>query len=300
MSRDVLTRPAPPPDHTFAYGPHPDQVIDVRLPPEGIRSASVVVFVHGGFWREEYDRMHAGPLATALAEAGHVVAVPEFRRSGVRGGGWPGTFDDVAAALDAVGGLIASLGAVPERVVWAGHSAGGHLALWAAARHRLPPGSPWHSAVRPSGVVSLAGCCSLELCDAWGLGAGAAAALMGGSLAAVPERYAVADPAALLPLGVPVTLVHGAADLTVPVAMSREYAAMAAEAGDIVTLRELPGIEHFGLIDPLSAAWPHVLGAIALHLGAGGPDQADRVRSPLRAPGPRHPDRRAARPRPGR
>ncbi|MCW2885396.1 MAG: alpha/beta hydrolase [Streptosporangiaceae bacterium] len=269
MSREVLSRTAPEPDQTVPYGPHPDQVIDIRLPAR--LPAPLVVIVHGGFWRAEYDRTHTGPMADALASVGHVVAVPEFRRSGSPGGGWPGTFDDVAAAFDALGGLVEPYGADPARVVWVGHSAGGHLALWAAARHRLPTGSRWHAAGRPAGVVSLAGCGSLELCDAWGLDDGAAAALMGGSAADVPERYAVADPAALLPLGVPVTLVHGTRDDRVPVEMSREYAARAARAGDSVTLAELPGVEHFGLIDPLSPAWPHVLAAVTAVTAAAGP-----------------------------
>jgi acetyl esterase/lipase len=260
MSRGVLTRPAPGPDHTVAYGPHPDQVIDLRLPARD--RAPLVVIVHGGFWRARYDRAHTAPMADALASAGYLVAVPEFRRVGSPGGGWPGTFDDVAAAFDALGALVEPYGADLTRVVWTGHSAGGHLALWAAARHRLPVASPWHCAARPRAVVSLAGCASLELCDAWDLGDGAAAALMGGSAADLPGRYAVADPAALLPLGVPVTLVHGTRDDTVPVEMSRKYAARAARAGDDVRLTELPGAGHYGLIDPLSSAWPQVLAAL--------------------------------------
>jgi acetyl esterase/lipase len=265
MSADVLTRAAPDPDHIVAYGPHPDQVIDVRLPTH--RPALLVVIVHGGFWRAEYDRTHMGPMAAALASAGYTVAVPEFRRVGSPGGGWPGTFDDVAAAFDALGPLVEPYGADLTRVVWVGHSAGGHLALWAAARHRLPPDSPWYSALRPSGVVALAGCCSLELGDDWNLGAGAAAALMGGSAADLPGRYAMADPAALLPLDVPVTLVHGTRDDCVPVEMSREYAARATRAGDPVTLVELPDVEHYGVIDPLSSAWPTVLAALTSAAG---------------------------------
>jgi acetyl esterase/lipase len=244
-----------------AYGPHPDQVVDLHLPDR--LPAPLVVLVHGGFWRKEYDRAHLAPMARALVSAGHVVALPEYRRTGAPGGGWPGTFDDVAAAFDALAGPAGEYGADPARVVWAGHSAGGHLALWAAARHRLPAASPWRSGAVPSGVVCLGGCVSLELSDTWGLDGGAAATLMGGSAAALPERYAVADPAALLPLGVPVTLVHGTLDDRVPVAMSREYAARATRAGDPVTLVELPGSGHFGVIDPLSPDWPPVLAAIA-------------------------------------
>ena len=142
-SRDVLSRPAPPPDLVLSYGPGPEHVADVRLPPAGARPAPLVVFLHGGFWRAAFDRTHTGPLAAALAAAGFAVCNPEFRRTGQRGGGWPGTFDDVAAAVDALRALVRDATGADrvsdEPPLLAGHSAGGHLALWAAARHRLPP-----------------------------------------------------------------------------------------------------------------------------------------------------------------
>lgn len=273
------------------YGDDPDQIADLRLPPRGPAAAAgaspvgafggmgvpapVVVFLHGGFWRDEHDRSHTGPLAAALAARGYVVCVPEFRRTGPGRSGWPGTFDDVAAAVDALPGMIAAAaraGAAsdnareePESVVLAGHSAGGHLALWAAARHRLPAGTAWRTAAPPPvrAVVGLAAVSDLRACHDDGLGGGAAAELMGASPAAMPVRYAAADPAGLLPLGVPVLLVHGTQDDKVPARMSRSFAARARAAGDDVVLRELPACEHFGLIDPLSAAWPQVLAAFA-------------------------------------
>ncbi|MGC0316326.1 alpha/beta hydrolase family protein [Kitasatospora acidiphila] len=249
-SREILTRPAPPVDHTLRYGPLPEQVVDLRLPP-GPGPAPLLVLLHGGFWRPEIDRAHTGPLADALAANGLLVAVPEYRRSG-----WPDTLDDVAAALDLLAGPLPH--PVTGRTVLAGHSAGGQLALWAAARRRLPADSPWHGDALPDAVVVLAGCSSLERCADWHLGDDAVLGLMGGDPARYPERYAVADPAALLPLGVPATLLHGVEDDRVPVAMSRDYAALATAAGDPVELRELPGIDHFQLIDPLTAAWPAV------------------------------------------
>ena len=151
--RNVLVRGARPADLTLRYGDGPDQVADVHVPPEdalevaGIGGkAMFTIFLHGGFWRAEYGREHTAPLAEALADAGFVVCAPEYRRSGQAGGGWPGTFDDVAAAVDLLPGLVAEAtgGLVDEhRYVLAGHSAGGHLALWAASRHRLPEGSRW-------------------------------------------------------------------------------------------------------------------------------------------------------------
>lgn len=261
MSRDVLSRPAAAPDHTATYGSDPDHVVDLWAP--SAPGSPLVVLIHGGFWRAAYTRFHSRPMANALVEAGYAVAVPEYRRVGsAGGGGWPGTFDDIAAVLDAVGGLAAPLGADPRRTVWVGHSAGGHLALWAAARRRLPADSPWHTAGESAGAVSLAGCNSLWLSAEWGEGDGAAADLLGGTPDEVPERYAAADPAALLPLGVPVALVHGTADEIVRVEMSRQYAKAASDTGDAVTYFEVPGADHFDVIDPLSTAWPRVLEAI--------------------------------------
>ena len=260
MSRDILSRPAPPPDHTARYGDRPEQVADLRLP----RGAAdtLVVLIHGGFWSDRYDRAHVGPLADALARAGYAVVVPEYRRIGPSGGGWPGTFDDIATFCETLGAISAAHGIRPRRTVLLGHSAGGQLALWAAARHRLPIDCGWHSSWRPDGVVSLAGCNSLELTDAWGLEDGVAARLLDGGPDRVPGRYALADPMALLPLGVPVTLLHGTEDVQVPLAMSRVYAERAESAGDSVKSVEFLGLDHFDLIDPESVVWPDLLSAL--------------------------------------
>ncbi len=271
MARDpeeVLTRPAPAPDRTVRYGGSAEQVIDLRLPAAGSGPRPLVVVVHGGFWRAAFDRGHAGPQASALAELGYVVAVPEYSRVGQSGGGWPGTFDDTATWADRVVDLVvAELGpdvVDVERVVYLGHSAGGHLALWAASRHRLVDSSRWH---RPSplpvrGVVALAGICDLHLAAELDLSSGAARELMGGDPRTVPDRYAVADPSLMVPTGVRSVLVHGADDTTVPPALSIAYAERARIAGDRVQVVELPGTAHFEVIDPLSSAWPAVTAAL--------------------------------------
>jgi acetyl esterase/lipase len=255
----ILDRPAPAPDLTVPYGTLPEQVIDLRLPPPARRQAAkvpLIVLVHGGFWRPAYDRRHLGPMADALAAAGYAVAVPEYRRAGMAEEGWTGTFNDIAAALDRIGEIAAPHGADTSRITWAGHSAGGHLVLWAAARPGLPAGSPWRGGPCPAAhVVSLAGCSSLRLCADWNLGAGAVLLLMGGGPDDVPERYAVADPAALPAPPVPVTLVHGIDDDTVPLRMSQVFT-----AGHLI---EIPGAGHFDLIDPQSRAWPRVLSVLA-------------------------------------
>ncbi len=307
--RNVLVRSARPPDLVLRYGDEPDQVADVHVPPPESRlaadigrSAMFTIFLHGGFWRAEYGREHTAPLAEALAEAGFVVCAPEYRRTGQRGGGWPGTFDDVAAAIDGLPALVAraTSGLVDERrLVLAGHSAGGHLALWAASRHRLPSGSPWRSdsggeagagvgvgvgppagvaagagvvAVAGAGVVALAPVSDLAECYERDMGQGAAGALMGGGPAEVPDRYSAADPARLLPAGGGrvVRLVHGEVDDRVPCSMSVGYVARARALGDELTeCVVLPGTGHFEVIDPLSEAWPSVVAAFRLAAQAG-------------------------------
>ena len=267
-SHEVLTGPAaPPPDLTLRYGEHPDQLADIRLPQvTGVSPAPLVMFIHGGFWRAAYDRAHVGPLAVDLARRGYAVATVEYRRVGQPGGGWPGTFSDVAAAVAAIPDLLADSlrfrGLPPvdvDRPVLAGHSAGGQLALWYAA---VAP-----DATR--GVLALAAVCDLGEAYRLRLGGGAVIELLGGGPEDRAERYAAADPAARLPLKVPSILVHGTDDDQVPIGLSRTYVQAARRAGDDSTLVELADVEHFAVIDPLSSAWPAVLDALRVLTGAG-------------------------------
>ena len=276
-SADVLTRAARHPDLVVRYGDGPDQVADVHVPAGATRRswtgerAPLAIFLHGGFWRAEFGREHTGPLAAALTEAGFVVCAPEYRRSGQAGGGWPGTFDDVAMAADRLPRLVAKAthGLVEPAAagaILAGHSAGGHLALWAASRHRLPPGSRWRTGHQPwRGVVALAAVSDLWACYRKGLGGGAADALMGGGPADfADDRYAEADPCRLVPAGAQVWLLHGLDDDRVPYPMTLDYARAARAAGAPAagaTCVLLPGAGHFELIDPLSPEWPQVVDA---------------------------------------
>ena len=261
--REVLSRPAAPPDVTVRYGDLPEHIADVYLPASQDDVRTLVLVVHGGFWRAEYDRVHVRPMCEALAARGFTVASIEFRRTGQPGGGWPGTLDDVALAVDTVPQhLSRTLGVTLDRVVLLGHSAGGHLVTWAASRPSLLATSPWY---RPDAgadlVVDLAGVCDLGLADDLGLDDHATRDLLGGSPSEAPDRYAAADPARLAPAA-PVVVVHGTEDQQVPIAVARSYLAAMAEAGADVRLVELAAVEHFGLIDPLSTAWPSVLEAL--------------------------------------
>lgn len=240
----------------IAYGDHVDQVGDLHLP-AGDGPWPTVVLVHGGFWRLPWGLALMTPLARDLAGRGLAAWNIEYRRVGQAGGGWPGTLEDVAAAADAVAGLD---GVDATRVVTVGHSAGGHLALWLAARHRISPGAPGADPrVRPWAAVSQAGVADLAGGAAARLGSGACEALLGGSPADVPERYAAASPLALLPLGVPQLLVHGDRDEAVPVGQSRAYATAARAAGDAVDLVELADVNHLDLIEPEHPAWAAVV-----------------------------------------
>ncbi|CAL9303421.1 alpha/beta hydrolase [Streptomyces griseoincarnatus] len=271
--KSAFSHPPVDPDATAAYGDDPDHVIDFWTPRGGSGSAPVVVVLHGGAWRAPYDRRHISPFAAFLAHRGFAVASVEYRRgaAGADGGDpvagrWPDTFDDVAAALDALPALIREHlpAGDPRRVVLTGHSAGGHLALWAAARHVLPAGSPWRTdAPAPlRGVVALAPVADLEVADKLGVCGGAIRELLGGD-DHFAERRPHADPALLLPTGIATTLVQGRADIEVPHAVAESYADAAAKAGEVVGVTLLPDVGHFPLIDPAADACAVVAEEIA-------------------------------------
>ncbi|MGV9588522.1 alpha/beta hydrolase [Streptomyces tendae] len=277
--KSAFSHPAVEPDSTAGYGDHPDQVIDFYAPRGGTgpgEAAPVVVVLHGGSWRAPYDRRHISPFAGFLAERGFAVASVEYRRGaegpGLDGSGepvagrWPDTFDDVAAALDALPELVRQHlpRADARRTVLTGHSAGGHLALWAAARHLLPADAPWRTD-RPAplrGVVALAPIADFEVADKLDVCGGAARQLLGdGELFAARRPYA--DPALLLPTGIATTLVQGRADVDVPQAVAEAYADAAAKAGEVVGVTLLEDVGHYPLIDPAADACAVVAEEIA-------------------------------------
>ncbi|MFF6997686.1 alpha/beta hydrolase family protein [Streptomyces sp. NPDC008313] len=272
----AFSHPPVSPDATAAYGDHPDQVIDFYAPRTGGDApAPLVVLLHGGAWRAAYDRLHVTPFADFLARRGFAVANVEYRRgttvpaqggTGPVAGRFPETFDDVAAAFDALPGLVrrAVPRADPRRTVATGHSAGGHLALWAAARHVLPADAPWHTG-RPAplrGVVALAPIADFAVAGKLDVCGGAARQLLGGE-ARFEERRPYTDPVFLLPTGIATTLVQGRADVVVPQAVAESYADAAARAGETVGLTLLDGVGHFPLIDPAADACAVVAEEIA-------------------------------------
>jgi acetyl esterase/lipase len=253
---------------TYSYGPDRSQRAELHLP-RGEGPYPVMVLIHGGSWQARYSSIVMRGLARALRQRGWAVWNIEYRRVG-NGGGWPATFADVAAAIDHLP-RVAHPALDLERVSVLGHSAGGHLALWAASRENLPPGAPGEladgePAVQLRRVIAQAGACDLAGAYARNLRGGATAVLMGGSPDELPERYDAGDPMRLLPLPIPALLVHGTLDETVSVEHSRSYQRAALAAGSAsspkgeVELVEIPGQDgrHRAHIDPRGRAWEAV------------------------------------------
>jgi acetyl esterase/lipase len=244
------------------YADHAAGICELHLP-AGPGPHPVAVVIHGGSWSAGYDRRIMRPVCRDLVRRRWAAWNVEYRRMG-RGQGdlWPAMFDDVAAAVDALADVDVPVDL--DRVVLVGHSAGGHLALWAAARDRLPQGAPGAAPrVTPRAVVGQAPVADLERGTLAAPG-GLVHRLLGGGPAALPERYALANPMRQIPLTVPALLVHGAEDRTVTVEQSRSYTAAARAAGGDVELVEPRGAVHRAHVDPRTSAW----GAVAERLDA--------------------------------
>jgi len=236
------------------YGPDPSQFADLHLP-AGPRRPGTVVVIHGGWWGSRFGADHLEGVAADLAGRGWVTWNVEYRRLGL-GGGYPSTLEDTAAAID----HLATLADVDTgRVVAVGHSAGGHLATWAAGRAALAAGAPGaEPVIEIAGVMSLAGVLDLGAAARGKLGNGAAIELMGGDPDEFPERYAVADPLSLVPIPAAVRCVHAQADDRVPFAQSVTYVAAALAAGQDARLREVDG-DHFSVADACAPTWPAII-----------------------------------------
>lgn len=264
---DMFALAPPPYTARIQYAPGEHQFGDLRLP-RGKGPFPVVIGIHGGYWRSRYDLAYFGHACASLTEAGIATWNIEYRRTGHEGGGWPGTFRDVAAAADYLRPLALEYALDLNRVVTLGHSAGGHLALWLAARHRIPEGDPLYTEdpLPLKGAVALAGVVDLRRAHTLGLSEDATGLLMGCVPAQHLERYASASPYELLPLGVRQFLLHGTADDSVPLELSERYEERAVALGDPATLLTLPDTGHFELVDPTSNVWPDVVTTVRLLL----------------------------------
>ena len=253
--------------HKYHYGERPQPM--GRAFPAGhaaaAQAAAVVVVIHGGYWRSQYGAELGEPLAKDLAAHGMAAWNLEYRRAG-NGGGWPHTFADVLAGIDKLGDIAGEHGLGLDSVVALGHSAGGHLAVWAAGRSRLGqlgapdadrqlPAQPNGGAVQLTGVVSQSGLLNLADAERLNLSNGAVSNLLGGSSERYPKRHKYADPMSAVPLASSGLRGHGTEDDTVPVSQSEAYAAAAGEGrGPPVQLLKVPG-DHFALIDPKAPSY---------------------------------------------
>lgn len=243
LAQDILTLPAPKANARIAYGKAAQQFGDLFLP-DSNGPHPAVIFIHGGFWRNAYSLDHAGHLCAALARAEAAVWSLEYRRLGDPGADWNGISEDIVHGGEHLVPVASRYNLDLKRVIAAGHSAGGQLALWLAAQ----------MAVDLRGVVPLAAVSDLRRAYALQLGGGVVGELLGGPPDRVPQRYAAADPIELLPISPPQRMLHGTADNIVPFEMSQRFA----KASKNAKLVAFPGAGHFDLVDPRSKIWPKV------------------------------------------
>lgn len=250
------------------YGTDSNQFGELSLP-EGPaeKKFPVVVSIHGGFWKDKYDHSDFTDLDKQLVANGLATWNIEYRRVGPSGGGYPRTFEDVTNAVNYLTTLAKDHPLDLDRVVVIGHSAGGHLALWAASRYQHQAdelGQPVQ--INFTGVVSMAGVTDLEAMwvdqQPLPMMKDIVPNFMGALPAEAPDRYRLASPIDLVPIKTKTVLVHGTSDDKVPVELSQSYYQKAQAAGDSVQLVELPGVGHFDLIDGASPAWGAVKEAV--------------------------------------
>lgn len=240
------------------YGQDPSQIAELLLP-DAFGPFPVVVVIHGGWWQTGWDRRGVREVAEDLAESGYATWNLEYRLVGEEGGGWPGTFEDIALGIDKLAGASRDYNLDLARVVFLGHSAGGHLALWAASRGRFEAGFVGaEPKVMPATVIALAPVTDLVAAANAGLGDGAVPQLLGGTPEEAPLTYAVASPMLLEPGPARHVLYHAVDDGIVPIEQSRVYAERLSALGADVELVELPAGGHFGSIVVGEPGWSAV------------------------------------------
>ncbi|RHW18519.1 alpha/beta hydrolase [Sphingomonas gilva] len=268
---DLTSRARPAPDVEVRYGEDPYQVVDLWKP-AGDGPFPTVLMVHGGCWTTSVaDRTLMAWIADDLRGRGIAVWNIDYRGVDRPGGGYPGTFHDVARAADALRANAAAHGLDLSRVVAVGHSAGGHLALWLAGRPKLPADSRLRTGdpLPIASVVSLGGLPDLEQARAEEQGCGPQVIdqLVGPPTISSRQVYRDTSIPQLAPLGVEQVLVNGDADRIIPTHFAGDYAAKMRAAGDEVTVHIVPDQGHVELIAPDSPAWARAAQAIEQALG---------------------------------
>ena len=270
MTPDELgALPSRPPDQRILYGTEASHYGELRLP-AGAGPHPLVILVHGGCFKAEYaTAQYFGAMADALKADGIATWNIEYRRLGEPGSGWPGTYLDVGRAVDHVRTIASEYRLDLNRVAVVGHSAGGHLAMWAASRHRLPATSELYAAnpLPIRGAMDLAGPVGMTaniagyeaICDGPVI-----TSMVGGTPDSVPDHYRHASPITRLPLGISQVLVAGSYEDNVPIPFLEAYVKAATDAGDPVRLLLIPGAGHFEIASPLAFTWPPIRSAIRL------------------------------------
>lgn len=256
-------------DHRFHYGEDDEQFGELFLPTEtttvGGKKLPVVVFLHGGCWSPRFNLLPVSGMCRALAEKCRAAVWNlEYRRWG-NGGGWPHTFVDAGNGLDILGNMADEFNLDLSNVVACGHSAGGQLALWLAARPGLAEEFSLYENDKPlalKSVVALAPVSDIERASEKGACGHAVSQLMGGPSAKVSEFYEEGSPIALLPLGVRHIIVNGMQDIVAPLGSVAPLVERALELGDDSCLLPINNSGHFELVTPNTMAGQMVMETI--------------------------------------
>lgn len=265
--QDLQAIPSQPADFRVSYGSDSSQYGELRVPP-GAGPHPVAILIHGGCFKAAYATLRdLSPMGDALKANGIATWNVEYRRVGQPGGGWPGTYQDVGHAVNYLRTVAPQHELDLSRVVIVGHSAGGNLAMWAAARGRIPTSSELYAPnpLRVRGVIDLAGPLDMTaniagyqaLCRD-----SVITELLGGTPAAMPERYAQVSPIRLVPSGIPQVVIIGDHDDFLPRPIADSYVRRAEQSGDKVRLILIPNAGHFEIASPRAAAWTQVAAAI--------------------------------------
>ena len=263
---DIAALPSLSADTTITYGPDSLNFGELRLP-DGLGPHPVAIVIHGGCWLSIANLHIMDHFCDKLTKAGIATWNLEYRKVDSPGGGWPGTFDDIGLGIDYLRILADKYNLDLNRVVFVGHSSGGHLALWAGFRHRVDENSQLRSEnpLRPLGVVSLAGLADLRdmvertkaVC-----GGDVISTLLGGTFEEVPDHYRNASPLTLLPNGVKQIVIYGSDDPAVPPELGQAYVEAGKLQNENIGFIVIPDASHFELIAPWTSSWPIVEASI--------------------------------------